>query len=86
VRCCHFVCRNVGLNFFAVGVIAGQRGMHLGKRQMLVLEGNFLGDIPRLYQPTIPRTVSPVPAIFGRPPRIAGSRSISVPISTLANC
>ena len=39
--------------------------------------------MPALYQPTIRRTVTPVPAIFGRPPRIAGSRSISVPISTL---
>src|ERR1035438_5346224 len=37
--------------------------------------------MPILYQPAIRLTVSPVPAIFGRPPRIFGSRSIKVPIS-----
>jgi hypothetical protein len=40
------------------------------------------GVMPIFYQPTIRLTVNPVPAIFGRPPRIAGSLSRSVPIST----
>jgi hypothetical protein len=35
-----------------------------------------------LYRPAIRRTVNPVLAIFGRPPRISGARSISLPIST----
>jgi len=37
--------------------------------------------MPSLYQPAILLTVSPVPVIFGRPPRILGSRSIRLPIS-----
>src|SRR5439155_4161745 len=39
--------------------------------------------MPILYQPTTLLTVNPVPAILGRPPRILGSRSIKLPISTI---
>jgi hypothetical protein len=47
------------------------------------IRGRSSGVKPILYQPAIRLTVNPVPAIFGRPPRIAGSRSIRVPISMM---
>src|SRR5206468_5969031 len=37
---------------------------------------------PKLCQPAIRRTVTPVPAMHGRPLRISADFSISVPIST----
>src|SRR4029453_6766195 len=39
------------------------------------------GVKPCLYHPTIRRTVTPVPAIRGRPPRILSERTINEPMS-----
>src|SRR5512145_680306 len=39
------------------------------------------GVRPCLYHPTIRRTVTPVPATRGRPPRISSERTINDPMS-----
>ena len=79
--CRHIFLGDIRFNLFPVGVIIRQCGVHMSEGQMGILEGNFFRVMPILYQPTMRRTVKPVPAILGRPPRIVGSRSISVPIS-----
>src|ERR1022692_195006 len=63
-------------------MIVRQCSVNLGKRQMRILNRDLVRVMPSLYQPAIRFTVNPVPAIFGRPPRIPGSLSISEPIST----
>jgi hypothetical protein len=48
IRRCHIFLGDIGFNLFAVGVIIGQRRVHLSECQMRILEGNFLRCHARL--------------------------------------
>ena len=58
----------VSINRFSVDVIIGKRSVHLRQRQVIDLLDYSSGVDPSLYHITMRRTVTPVPAICGRPP------------------
>jgi hypothetical protein len=58
----------VSINRFSVDVIIGKRSVHLRQRQVIDLLDYFLRSGPELVPLTMRRTVTPVPAICGRPP------------------
>ena len=74
----------VVFDFLNVRVVVSERRVNLSEREMPVLRGDLLGTQPDLYHPATRITVTPVPAILGRLPRMAESRSMRVAISTVS--